>query len=362
LGGPIAGLTADELARFDAGLDEFSELETVDEGLGPVFNEAGCFVCHDGPIGGTNGRLETRFGYSNNGVFDPLERYGGSLMQDHGIGKVKINERWFNFVAEVVPHKANRTSLRVTTPLFGLGLVDAVPDAVFKALALRQPSSVRGKVHMVKEIRTGAMRVGRFGWKSQVPTLFQFAGDAYLNEMGITSPQFPNESAPQGNVDALKFNPVPGLNDEGEGVDLFADFMMLLGPPPRGTTSNVTTTGERVFYNIGCATCHTPTLQTGFSQVAALSNKSFHPFSDFLLHDMGGLGDGIVQGGAGARDFRTAPLWGLLSRPVFLHDGRAKTPEAAILAHDGQARNARESYRRLDYWQRQALNKFLASL
>jgi len=241
-------------------------------------------------------------------------------------------------------------------------LVDAVPDAALIALARREPWETRGKVHMVTEIRTGALRAGRFGWKAQVATLHQFSGDAYLNEMGITNPEFPNESAPQGNTFVLKFNPLPTLNDDGEGVDLFADFMMMLGPPPRGTITTAVQSGEKVFFNTGCANCHTPTLQTGPSEIAALANKTFHPYSDFLLHDMGSLGDGIVQGDARGREMRTAPLWGLRARPAFLHDGRAKTIEAAIYAHDGQGSNARRNYARLDYRSRLALKAYLESL
>ncbi len=373
LGGPIAGLAPDELARFQAGLGDFQEIETVEDGLGPVFNEAGCVTCHNAPIGGTTGRLETRFGKWDRGKFDPLDRLGGSLIQDQAIGKVRIDRSFsrrsrdrgssfFTFVAEVVPRLANQTTQRITTPLFGLGLVDAIPDEALMALARQEARTTQGRVHMVKEIRTGAMRVGRFGWKAQVPTVFQFAGDAYLNEMGITNPQFPNENPPQGDPDALKFNPVPTLNDDGEGVILFADFMTFLGPPPRGPTNAMTQAGEKVFQNIGCAGCHMPTQRTGFSPVQALSNKTFQPYSDFLLHDMGKLGDGIVQGDARAREMRTAPLWGLTARPAFLHDGRAKTPEAAILAHDGQGSSAARNFDRLDSRQRQALMAFLRSL
>jgi len=365
LGGPLSGLSPADLARFTAGLEEFTELETVEEGLGPVFNEAGCVVCHDAPIGGTNGRAETRFGKWDRGKFDDLAELGGSLIQDKAIGRVGSRRNAFTFAAEVVPRRANVSSARITTPLFGLGLVDAVPDEAFLALARRQARntpSTRGTPNMVREIRTGATRVGRFGWKAQVPTLFQFSGDAYLNEMGITNPEFPKENLPQGSRDALQFNPVPALNDDGEGVVLFFDFMTLLGPPPRGPRNSLTDAGGRVFQEVGCANCHTPTLVTGPSPVPALSNKTFQPFSDFLLHDMGQLGDAIVQGQSKGREMRTAPLWGLRSRPVFLHDGRASTPEAAILAHSGQGTHARQNFERLNSRERQALLAFLRSL
>jgi len=365
LGGPIAGLDAGSLARFTAGQAEFQDVETVDDGLGPVFNEASCGACHNAPLGGTTGRAETRFGKMIGGQFDPLTSLGGSLLQDHAIGLVSTEHGSYTFVPEVVPPRASVTATRITTPLFGLGLVDAVPDAALLQLAqleARYSPSSAGTAHMVTEIRTGAMRVGRFGWKAQVPTLHQFSGDAYLNEMGVTNPEFPNENDPQGNHAALAYNPAPQMNDTGDGVQKFSDFMTLLGPPPRGPRTTATDAGGFVFRNIGCANCHTPTLTAGDSPVPAIAHKSFQPYSDFLLHDMGSLGDGIVQGQATGKQMRTAPLWGLSSRPTYLHDGRAKTPEAAILAHDGQASDARARYTRLDASSRTALLAFLKSL
>jgi len=365
LGGPIAGLDAAGLARFNAGKDDFEEIESLDEGLGPVFNEASCATCHAGPTGGTNGRVETRFGRMIGGTFDPLAGLGGSLLQDHAVGPVGAGANAFTYVPENVPAEANVRAGRVTTPLFGLGLVDAVPDFELLQIAQReafQSPFSRGVPNFVTEIRTGATRVGRFGWKAQVPTLHQFSGDAYLNEMGITSPEFPTENSPQGNAAVLLFNPAPGLNDDGTQVGQVNDFMSFLAPPPRKPHTFQTYIGGSVFRAIGCADCHTPTLVTGPNSVAALSHKAFQPYSDFLLHDMGSLGDGIVQGRAGPRQMRTAPLWGLLSRSSYLHDGRAKTPEAAILAHAGQGSLSRFYWTRLGPGERAAMLAFLRSL
>ena len=240
-----------------------------------------------------------------------------------------------------------------------------MPEAEIQKLAALEraiDSAVAGTVAMVPDISTGRLAVGRFGWKDQNPTLFQFAGDAYLNEMGITNPEFPGESCPQGDCSTLDNNPVPGLNDDGEDVVKFADFMSLLAPPPRGKIGTRELAGELVFVSIGCATCHTPTLVTGRSPVSALSLKIFHPFSDFLLHDMGSLGDGIEQGPAGIRQIRTQPLWGLRTQGTLLHDGRATTPAQAILAHDGQGKRARDRFAALRSAERIALLAFLASL
>ena len=363
-GEPLQGLTAAERASFDDGKVHFATAEEVDEGLGPVFNEASCVACHMGPaVGGSNGRLETRFGRRGaDGGFDPLVAEGGSLLQDHGIGAVD----GFAFAPEVVPADANVVAQRRTTPLFGLGLVDATPDDTIRAIAAMQAGStpqVAGTVAMVPNLVTGKASVGKFGWKNVNPSLLQFSADAYLNEMGITSPLFPTESCPQGRCGDLAFNPVPGLNDaDGADVLAFASFMMFLAAPPRGPQTAQTVAGERVFASIGCAVCHMPTLVTGPSAVAALDGVEYHPYSDFLLHDMGSLGDGIVQGAAGATQMRTAPLWGLRVANSLLHDGRAETPLEAILAHDGQGRRARDCFKGLDDKDRNALLAFLESL
>src|SRR2546425_3311010 len=369
-GDPFPNLTADQLALFNAGKVEFAAVEAVDEGLGPGFNEASCPTCPLGPrtaAGGTTGRVETRFGrMRSDGTFDPMTEFGGSLIQNQGIGPVTEGGA-FTFVGEVVPQEATVIAQRITTQLFGLGLVDAVPDDEFRQLtqleAATSPATA-GTPNMVFDIAAGRTRVGRFGWKAQVPTLHQFSGDAYLNEMGITNPEFPDESCPQGDCGLLIHNPLPSPppNDDGSGVKKFTDFMTLLAPPPRGALSLQGLEGSGVFALIGCANCHTPALVTGNSPVAALSGKVFQPFSDFLLHDMGSLGDGIVQGAATGRQIRTAPLWGVRTPARLLHDGRATSLDAAILAHDGQGKRARDRFAGLGVRARNALLVFLNSL
>ena len=363
-GDAIPGLTAAERARFESGRDAFQEEETAADGLGPVFNEASCVACHLNPgaaVGGSNGRLETRFGTTTNGKFDPMAALGGSLLQDHGIGQVGT----FNFLAEVVPASATIVTRRRTTPLFGLGLVDSIPDDELKLLARVQAIArprIAGRPHIVTDLSTGKPAVGKLGWKAQNPNLFQFSGDAYLNEMGITSPQFPNESCPQGDCTLLAGNPRPDLNNDGTDVQKFTDFMRMLAPPPRGPITAKVRAGEVVAAIIGCLDCHVPTLVTGRTDVHALSFKLLHPFSDFLLHDMGSLGDGIEQGAATGRQLRTAPLWGLRAQAPLLHDGRAHTIADAILAHDGQGRGARDKFAALPASSREALLAFLSSL
>jgi CxxC motif-containing protein (DUF1111 family) len=365
---PIGGLSAAELARFDAGLDEFSAPEEADEGLGPIFNEASCLTCHSvgGPGGGST-RVETRFGNTVNGVFDPLVSKGGSLIQDHSIGNTGTPPgcQWIGF--DSIPANANTLAGRRTTPLFGLGLVDATPDATFNALAASQASqhpSTAGRVNLVTNLSNGRTVVGRFGWKSQVPTLFQFSGDAYLNEMGITNPQFPTELCPNGNCSLMAAcNPLPTLNDNGEGVVAFNDFMRMLAAPPRGPITATVTAGEGVFNSIGCADCHVATLTSGSTDIAALSNKTYHPYSDFLLHDMGTSGDGIgAMGRATRTEMRTAPLWGLRGIETFLHAGNAVLISEAIERHRGQAAAASSRFSNLNSTQRSQILAFLNSL
>ncbi|HXJ33588.1 MAG TPA: di-heme oxidoredictase family protein [Candidatus Eisenbacteria bacterium] len=380
-GDPVIGLTAEELQRFTDGQAAFASVEEADEGLGPIFNGTSCGGCHSvGALGGGSDTVETRFGTTTGGAFDPLASLGGSLIQNQGIGAAGA----CTFVGEVVPPQATIRAGRRTTPLFGLGLVDAVPDATFVALArtqARRTPATAGRANMVVNVVSGGTSVGKFGWKAQVPSLIQFSGDAYVNEMGITTPMFPDEMCPNGDCSLLACDPVPGIDDDLEDVEAFNAFMSFLAPPPRlgpvdfalasaqlqqtfpGTSSSALARGgSRVFGRIGCDDCHAPALTSGPSPVAALNRRRFRPYSDFLLHDMGSLGDGIEQGTASGREMRTAPLWGLHVITTFLHDGRAKTIEEAILAHDGQGAPARGRFLALRPIQRASLLAFLGTL
>jgi CxxC motif-containing protein (DUF1111 family) len=369
-GDPLPGLGTAELASFELGKVEFVTADEADEGLGPVFNEASCVACHLGPdtaVGGTNQRLETRFGRTRAGTFDPMADFGGSLIQDQGIGQVSVPSGTYTFVGETVPTDATVRASRRTQPLFGLGLVDATPESTFETIAFLQsiftPSTAGTPSKVLDPSKGGTPALGRFGWKAQVPSLFVFSADAYLNEMGITSPIFPDENCPQGNCEILKYNPALHTpNDDGTNVARFNDFMTFLGPPPRGPRNLQTEIGNAVAAAIGCLDCHVQTLRTGRNAVAALDRVYYHPFSDFLLHDMGSLGDGITQNQATGRLMRTQPLWGLRTQAKLLHDGRASTIAQAILAHDGQGARARERFKALDQFAHATLIAFLESL
>ncbi len=361
-GDPLADLDAASRAAFDEGLAEFIAVETAEGGLGPIFNNNACAACHTaGGIGGASELKVTRFGRILNGQFDELAALGGSLLQSQAIHPEAL---------EVIPPEANVVAQRVTTPLFGIGLIEAIADETIELNAQRrQPDGVHGRVARVLDIASGQRRVGRFGWKAQQATLLAFAGDAYLNEMGVTSRLFPTENAPNGRIDLLKrFDRVPDVEDEIDpasgksDIDHATDFMRFLAPPPMLRKDAAALAGERVFAKAECTACHTPVLTTAPNAVAALSNKTLHLYSDLLLHDMGKLGDGIAQEAAGRTEMRTAPLWGLRARTVFLHDGRAATVREAIEQHDGSAFASQRRFKALSATEQAQLLTFLQTI
>jgi CxxC motif-containing protein (DUF1111 family) len=361
-GQPLAGLSEAELGLFREGRAEFTRVETVEGGLGPIFNGRSCVQCHGVPaVGGGSPVTVTRFGRTVNGVFDPLESRGGSLLQRFAVDPA---------VLEVLPAEANVIVQRESTPLFGLGLIEAIPDAAILAAAARaKPDGVRGRAATVVDVASGERRIGRFGWKAQQATLLTFSGDAYRNEMGITNRFFPTENAPNGNERLLAaFNRVVDPEDEVDpqtergDVDVLADFMRFLAAPPRLAMNASARSGEALFTQIGCATCHTPAMTTGRHAVAALNERVVNLYSDLLLHDMGALNDGIAQADARANEMKTPPLWGLRVSAPYLHDGRAATVDQAIRMHDGEARRSRDRYNGLTAQMRQQLLDFLNTI
>ena len=361
LGAPLAGLTPQQMAAFNAGRREFVSVETPEEGLGPLFNGRSCVECHSTPAaGGSSAVRVTRFGRTMNGVFDPMAAQGGSLLQRFALSPELL---------EVVPREATIVAQRESTPLFGLGLIEAIPDDAIRANATRaKPDGVGGRAATIRDVASGEMRVGRFGWKAQHATLLSFAADAYRNEMGVTNRFFPTENAPNGDVARIAAFVSAAPDDEvdpatGRGdTDALADFMRLLAPPARGPVTESARLGEALFAQVGCSACHVPAMTTGPHPVAALSNKTVNLYSDLLLHDMGSLNDGIAQDGARVNEMKTPPLWGLRVSAPYLHDGRAATLDQAIRAHDGEARTSRNRYTTLTPQLRQQVLDFLGTL
>lgn len=365
-GAPLPGLTQGELQRFGAGRNDFLHNERPEEGLGPVFNGVACAQCHraaapGGASADTGISRVTRIGAIVNGAYTDLAEFGGALIQARSLREFDPN---YPVPREIVPVQASIVARRITTPLFGLGLMEAIPSATIQQA--EDPfdlngDGVSGRANLVMNPETGNIEVGRFGWKAQVSSVHVFSADAYLNEMGITNPLFPVEVRPQGQNIPPGADRVPDPEDDGSGVARLTDFQRFLAAPPVQPRNSVE--GRNLFRTTGCASCHRETMQTGFNPVAALSNKAVNLYSDLLLHDMGpGLGDGIQQGTASGNEFRTAPLWGLRFRPFLLHDGRAGNPDQAIRMHGGEALRSVTNYINLTQPQRDAILGFLRNL
>jgi CxxC motif-containing protein (DUF1111 family) len=366
LGTPLPGLTPVEFEQFRLGMDDFLEVEASEEGLGPAFNGTSCAVCHNIPtIGGAGTMAELRAGRRNaNGEFETLDASGDTLFHIHMFSVPGHG------CQPVLPVDTNVFARRVPIPLFGAGLVEAIPDETIRSLEDpidRNGDGVSGRAALIVDIETGERRVGRFGWKAQHATLISFGADAYRNEMGITNDLFPRESAFGITADRLRVcDPFPDPEDVREprtgrrGIDNFASFMRFLAPAGRDGVDDHVRVGEQVFAAIGCTACHVPVLETGPSSNPLFHRKRVELFSDLLLHDVG-TGDGIKQGAAEPSEIRTPALWGLRLRRPLLHDGTA-TLEEAIGRHAREAELARRGFERLSPADRAALLAFLRSL
>jgi len=414
-GKPLGDLTGPQMNLFNAGIAEFKKHDEVKaDGLGARMNLDSCAGCHGYPdVGGTSppdlnpqfdffeknlektNRLpsfvtkdgpvrEARFKFNPDGrtpdggvhsifTITGLKDADGCLLQQP------------DFAREL---RRNNVIFRIPTPVFGTGLIEQIPDQVIldnHATKRGNPYGVRGRVNIinaghaltVRENRNGNDgTIARFGWKAQNKSLLVFAGEAYNVEMGISNELFQTEREED---PKCQFKPTPNdtTNPDQTGLDVlsdiekFAAFMRFLAPPmpsqdePGGADS--ISRGKTLFIETGCALCHTPSLRTGTSTVAALSAKEVDLYSDLALHDMGvGLADGISQGQATSREFRTAPLWGLGKRAFFLHDGRTKDLKRAIQEHGSSGSEAnrvvRKFFDQLSQSQQQNVFNFLRSL
>src|SRR5262245_22791306 len=357
------------LRSYNDGRFIFEEKETVEEGLGPTYNTQSCSACHQNIVTGAASQIaEHRTGHSLNGQF--FESPGGSLIQSRAT--------FPDIVEHVLPVDEVRT-FRLSTNTMGDGYVECVSDSTLTAIRDAQPPDQQGTAPEVAVLEgDGTPGVGRFGWKCQHRSLISFASDAYLNEMGITSPLFPVENTSQGQFVGFGtiYDPVPEPEDDGTDVQAFANFMRSTKAPPRGLITPDAHFGEKKFNQVGCNICHVATIVTAaagtpinggaFTVPDALANRAIHPYSDFLLHDIG-TGDGIpIEPGpefAGtASQIRTAPLWGLRTRNRLMHDGLSFTYDDAIQRHDGQGAAARDAFNALTDFQKAQVVSFLNSL
>jgi CxxC motif-containing protein (DUF1111 family) len=419
-GGPLPGLSPSERAFFEDGLADFAEAEGVGDGLGPRFNLDSCAGCHLQPaVGGTSPAVNpqvamaTAFGARNQVPFfvrpdGPVRearfKYSADGARDGGVralfvisGRVDptgdasaCNIRQDDFGAQF---RANNLTLRIPTPVFGAGLIEAIPDSAIVANQAansdqKRGLGIRGRPHRVRlddgttNVNGNDGTIARFGWKAQNKSLLLFSGEAYNVEMGITNELFQTEREEAANC---QYATVPNdvTNTDGatglatvSAIEKFAFFMRFLAPPtpsvsaPGGATSIAG--GRGLFQSVGCALCHTPALLTGNASVAALRNQRANLYSDLLLHNMGaGLADDIFQGQASGDEFRTAPLWGLGQRIFFLHDGRTRDLLEAIQAHRGgpgpgyppsEANGVVDRFNQLTERQKQDVLNFLRSL
>jgi CxxC motif-containing protein (DUF1111 family) len=380
---PVAP-TARGNGRFEDNKFIFSENETIEDGLGPTYNDTGCAACHQFvDIGGFAQQMEFRAGHITNGAF--VDAPGGQLIHARATD------------SDIVEHISTAETVkafRIVTSAIGDGFVECIANATLENNVAAQPLAQRGTLTNVPVTEANnTLRHGRFGWKAQQASLLSFAGDAYLNEMGITNPfdgfGGRSSSAPdagthenpastaEGVINVTfpsAFDPVPDPEDDGDDVLAFADFMAATRAPGRqNPIPAAATRGDSLFNSVGCAVCHTRTFTTAtpgtsinggaFAVPTALGSKIIHPFSDFALHNIG-TGDGIVQnaGQSSANQIRTAPLWGIRARNRFMHEGLNITIFDSIQLHAGQATTARNNFNSLTAGQQNDLIAFVLSL
>lgn len=361
-GEPLPLLTAEQTSRFHAGKALFNKVYTPDEGLGPAFNENQCSACHTSPAaGGTTGfeRITKASRSATNGC-DLLSAHGGENVRTQTTPLLRA----LGVQREDVPAAATDTALFLPPFLFGLGLVEAIPDAAI--LAHADPDDRNGDGISGRAAVSPNGRVMRFGRKADVTRLEQFTRSALLHEMGLTSAADGTDRV-GGRLPPAGTDPAPDPEVDSLSVALLTDFVRYLAPVAAVTArspeqADSIERGRRTFTRLGCAECHTPTMRTGPSAVAALDRRTVQLYSDLLLHDMGPALRTVCAAAAEPQELRTAILSGLQHRSMFLHDGRAFDLREAILAHDGEARRAREEFARLGWMAQEYVVIFLRSL
>jgi len=365
LDGPVEGLTGEQTAIFLKGDVAFNnEIFTSQTGLGPLFVANSCGTCHAGDGKGHPFTMLTRFGQTDS-TGNQFLHLGGPQLQHRAIP---------GFQNEQIP--AGATFSRFMPPAnTGLGFLDAVPDAAILALADENDADgdgVSGRPNWIAApvyttFRPGTIEhngkyIGRFGKKAAVYDLMQQTANAYNQDMGVNSSYEHYDTYTGQEID-------PEVSNQTV-LDVIFYLKTLKAPVQRNPDDAAVNSGKQIFINIGCGKCHTPTLTTGVSPIAALSNKTFHPYTDLLLHDMGnGLNDGYTEGAATTPEWRTPPLWGLgLSKNsqggqyFLLHDGRARTIDEAVILHGGEGTQSKNKFQQLTPDEKRKLINFLESL
>ena len=403
-------LIGTERDLFRSGRSAFAQLVSVqgdsyvegsELGLGPRFNGDSCAMCHAHPgIGGSSPAHNPQLDVAvREGAFNKIPSF---IRPDGPVLQIRLKseshderttaarplftiagrhdapgctDSQYDFETEL---RNQQIAFRIPTPLFGMGLVEAIPGEEILANATvdaeeKQRLGIHGRPN--RAVTDGS--IGRFGWKAHISSLEQFVAQAYAQEEGVTNDLFPEE--PVDVTPQCRFNPLPEDRlspfapraiDAISNVQKVTYFVRFLAPPAGPDLTTRAKNGERIFTQIGCAQCHTPTLKTGKSSHPALSEQEVHLYSDLLLHRMGSqLADGVMQETAGVQDFRTAPLWGVGKRLFLLHDGRAQELTRAILLHastrptdTSEADLVVHRYQKLEPPEQDALLLFLKSL
>lgn len=363
-GAPLPGLNSAEQVRFEAGRALFERIYRPEDGLGPLFNENQCSACHTVPAsGGTTGfeRVVKATRFSGPGACDLLSSEGGEnirtqatpLLRAHGVER------------ESIPTSATAVG-RFTPPfLFGLGLVEAIPDA--SIVAGSDPADANGDGISGRAGRTPDGRLARFGRKAEFATIAEFVDAALRLEMGLTTPSHIAERGINGMPLPPASDPVADPEAGRSTIELLTAFVRFLAPlspstPRSRAHADTLSAGRRLFHEMGCPSCHSPTLRTRSGDVPVLDRRTVGLYSDLLLHDMGPELADVCGFDAGPAEIRTELLMGLRYRDRFLHDGRANTIEEAIRAHGGEAQRARDAFARLSWLRQQYVLMFLRSL
>jgi CxxC motif-containing protein (DUF1111 family) len=341
-GAPLAEIDAEQRALFEQGRVLFDRDFGFSEGVGPLLNGDACRSCHFDPViggAGPSGVDAMRQGSFVGFVFIPPAT--GTALLRHAVTSIRPE----------ADAEANFFERRQTPSTLGLGLLERIPREAIEALADpgdEDGNGIAGRAHVLDD-----GRLGRFGWKANVPSVRDFVRDAMSGELGMTVPDEPGLSFGSTEDD----DETPDPEADSNTIDAMTAFIVFLAPPPRNRIDvAVEDRGEMIFSSIGCANCHVPTLRTS-------DDTEVHAFTDLLLHDIAELNAlGIEEGDAGIRDFRTPPLWGLEQSAPYLHDGRASTIEDAIAAHGGEAAAVRDEVADLSTIDREAFFAFLRSL
>ena len=365
---PFDGLDPETARMFIKGDENFEHVFTIDEGVGPIFNNMSCGGCHPGDGRGTPNEALVRFSMGT----DLVPELGGPQLQDRAIPGSQ---------AEALPPGVDR-SLRLPPPVFGVGLIEAIPEATVLAYADENDvdqDGISGRPNWVTapefvpptEVGGGpGQHLGRFGRKANVSSLIEQVSAAYHQDMGITSDFIPveNQNPQAGGVavgDKAADPEIPAMTVLETVV-----YVRLLAPPAQGERTEQVLRGEQLFESAACSSCHVPSMKTGPNEIAALDEVDVPLYSDLLLHDMGpGLADNRPDGSADGSEWKTAPLWGtriiedfLDGQAFFLHDGRATSIREAIELHGGEAQQSRDAFLGLSAQEQEDLIEFVRSL